>query len=284
MEAMFQEAAFRMVLAILLGSIVGVERELTLKSAGLRTHILVCLGATVFTLVSLSDLSQAMVPATTSGATYDIRINRDPARIAAQIVTGIGFIGGGAVLRHGNSVRGLTTAASLWLMASIGMLVGSGQYRLSLVVTLMTFLVLFTIGHLERSVFAKHLKGFNRLDLKLTVARTELDTVQTWLARHLSKEIVELTAFQESDIEPTAPTVVAPGGATAASEGQGTLVAPSVPQVSMATLQEPLPQVRLTYVFQVSHAQIDIAQLSRQLHQMAGVRAVEIRVLPASEV
>src|SRR5262245_37891410 len=138
MEISLSESILRLLLAFLLGSVVGMEREYTQQSAGLRTHILVCMGATIFTIVSASAVTADTLH--TGGA---IRYVGDPTRIAAQIVSGIGFIGGGAVLRHGASIRGLTTAASLWMMASIGMLIGIGYYQLSIVSTLFSFLVLF---------------------------------------------------------------------------------------------------------------------------------------------
>jgi putative Mg2+ transporter-C (MgtC) family protein len=155
MELTLNEAILRLFLAFLLGSVVGMEREYTQQSAGLRTHILVCLGSAVFTIVSISDMTQGLqMVSTDPNMTY--RMVRDPARIAAQIVPGIGFIGGGAVLRHGASIRGLTTAASLWMMASIGMLIGVGYYQLAIVSTLFSFLVLFIIGALERTIALAH--------------------------------------------------------------------------------------------------------------------------------
>lgn len=198
MELSVDEAILRLFFALLLGSIIGMEREFTQQPAGLRTHILVCLGSAVFTILSISNLTAGMdLGSVAAGA--DIRITRDPARIAAQIVTGIGFIGGGAVLRHGASVRGLTTAASLWMMASIGMLAGTGHYRLSLVATLITFLVLFTIGNVERSVFRKHLKTFNRLKLVVTLKPEQISDIQSWIEKNFGKEVLELKSNIHED-------------------------------------------------------------------------------------
>lgn len=183
-------AITRIFLALLLGGLIGLEREFTQKSAGLRTHILVTLGATIFTLVSLSDFYHGLdqlpfVPG------EDNRVVRDPSRVAAQIVTGIGFIGGGAVLRHGTTVRGLTTAASLWTMASIGMLVGIGQYRLSVITTLVAFLVLFTIGRVERHFFTKNSRTFNRLRVNLAMRSAEVAAAQSWMEERFRGRIVE---------------------------------------------------------------------------------------------
>ena len=105
----------RLLLAAVLGSAVGAERELHDQPAGLRTHMLLTIGACLFTLVSA----------------YGFGGPADPSRLAAQIVTGIGFLGGGAIVRHGLTVRGLTTAASIWATASIGVAVGAGSYLLA---------------------------------------------------------------------------------------------------------------------------------------------------------
>lgn len=111
----------RLALAVVLGGLLGLERELRGHAAGLRTHLLVSLGSCLFTLVSIS-----------AGQTLDSAepsfVRADVTRIASQIVVGIGFLGGGAILRHGNSVHGLTTAANLWLTASVGLAVGFGFF------------------------------------------------------------------------------------------------------------------------------------------------------------
>ena len=111
----------RVLSSVLLGFAIGLEREMTNKYAGLRTNILVCLGACLFTIISIYGFPEVSV-------TGDELGTRDTARVAAQVVTGIGFIGGGTVLRHGATVFGLTTAATLWVSASIGMACGAGMY------------------------------------------------------------------------------------------------------------------------------------------------------------
>lgn len=115
-----------MVLAVVLGTVVGYEREHEGKPAGMRTHGMVALGAALFTVVSI----------------YGFGSGGDPARVAAQIVTGVGFLGAGAILHQRGSVRGLTTAASLWVTAAIGTAVGSGMYAISTATAGLVFLVL----------------------------------------------------------------------------------------------------------------------------------------------
>jgi putative Mg2+ transporter-C (MgtC) family protein len=116
----------RLLLAALLGGAVGAERELADQPAGLRTHMLLTVGACLFTLVSA----------------YGFGGSADPSRLAAQIVTGIGFLGGGAIVRYGLTIRGLTTAASIWATASIGVTVGAGRYLLASGATLLVVVVL----------------------------------------------------------------------------------------------------------------------------------------------
>jgi putative Mg2+ transporter-C (MgtC) family protein len=126
------EDVIKILLAIVLGGLIGGEREARDKSAGFRTIILICLGATLFTILS-----------------HNITNGNDPARIAANIVTGIGFLGAGAILRDGNQITGLTTAATIWLAASVGMAVGAGEYLISGLVTLVTMVVLWLFPIIE---------------------------------------------------------------------------------------------------------------------------------------
>jgi putative Mg2+ transporter-C (MgtC) family protein len=125
----------RLGLAALLGGAIGVERELRDREAGIRTHLLVSLGSALFTIVSAYGFHEFLA----SGASV---VRADPTRIAAQIVTGIGFLGAGAIIREGLSVRGLTTAATLWVVAAIGMACGAGWYGPALVTTFFTIVAL----------------------------------------------------------------------------------------------------------------------------------------------
>jgi len=113
----------RLVLATILSSIVGFEREKLSKPAGLRTYMLVCLGSCLITIVSLS-------------------FGNDPARIASGIITGIGFLGAGAIIAQGTNVKGVTTAASLWVISAVGLCVGVGEYLLAIVTTVLIYLIL----------------------------------------------------------------------------------------------------------------------------------------------
>ena len=121
------EMILRLLLAAALGAIIGYQRERAHKPAGLRTHILICVGATLFTITSVYGFGVA-----------------DPARVAAGVVVGIGFIGAGAIIRRGDggAVEGLTTAATIWVAAGIGLAAGAGLYLASAVVTILALIVL----------------------------------------------------------------------------------------------------------------------------------------------
>jgi putative Mg2+ transporter-C (MgtC) family protein len=119
------EAIIKIIIAAILGGLIGLQRELDQEAAGLRTHMLVCIGATLFTIVSLYS-----------------SYNGDPTRIAAGIVTGIGFLGAGTIFKDNNKIRGLTTAADLWVIASIGMAIGFGYYGLGIVSTIIILVIL----------------------------------------------------------------------------------------------------------------------------------------------
>ena len=138
------ELAGRLLAAASLGALVGLERDLHGRSAGLRTHALVSLGAAIFTI-----LSYFVAGALTSEGLAGIP-QHDPGRIAAQVVTGIGFLGAGTILKSHFSVRGLTTASCLWLVAAVGMTCGMGLYGLALGATGLALLFLVAVRQLER--------------------------------------------------------------------------------------------------------------------------------------
>lgn len=130
------ELWLQILLATVLGGAIGMERELSGKPAGLRTNILICVGATLFTVLS-----------------FKLSLNRgDPARIAAQILPGVGFIGAGTILHTRGSVTGLTSAATIWVVAAIGMALGAGAYNDAIATTLLVMLILGGLGYLENFV------------------------------------------------------------------------------------------------------------------------------------
>lgn len=133
--------ALRLALAAAMGAVIGFERERKLWAAGLRTHMLVCLGSCLFMLVSAFGFSEML------GRKGDVIL--DPSRVASQVVTGIGFIGAGTILLRGQVIKGLTTAASLWLAAAIGLAVGGGLFVAAGVATALTLVILAGVKPLE---------------------------------------------------------------------------------------------------------------------------------------
>ena len=132
------ELAVRLFVAAVLGALVGIERERRSHPAGMRTHLLVAVGSAAFTVLSIEAFAAP-------GA--------DPGRIAAQIVTGIGFLGAGAILKDRGSIKGLTTAASLWVVAAIGMAAGAGAYGVAVATTVIVIVSLWPLHEIERRLF-----------------------------------------------------------------------------------------------------------------------------------
>jgi len=156
---------FRLILSAVVGGAIGIEREASNRPAGLRTHILVSVGSTLIMLVSV----------------YGVPEGADPARIAAQVVSGVGFLGAGTILRTGNSIKGLTTAASLWVCAGIGLAIGSGFYLGGIVTAIIVVLSLVVLGKFEKNV----LRGANKLIVINSLDRAGLiGDIGTQLGKH----------------------------------------------------------------------------------------------------
>ena len=132
----------RLSAACILGGTIGMQREGVNRPAGFRTHVLVAIGSSLIMLISMYGFQ-------------DVGRIQDPARIAAQVVSGIGFLGAGTIMREGSTVKGLTTAASLWVVAGIGLACGSGFYLGALATTALVYVVLATFSQLERYIFHK---------------------------------------------------------------------------------------------------------------------------------
>lgn len=165
------EVLIRLVLAGVLGAIIGLERESHRRPAGFRTHTLVSVGSALVMLVSAYGLSRGG----TSFWPYD------PTRIAAQVVSGIGFLGAGTILREGPTVRGLTTAASLWVVAGIGLAAGAGFYLGAVVATALAVVVLVWLSRIEREVLASK---ETVLSLVVSDQPGQLGAVASILGRH----------------------------------------------------------------------------------------------------
>ena len=184
----------RLLAALLLGFAIGLERELTNKYAGLRTNILVCIGACIFTLISIYGFPEVAVSGDEFGT-------RDTARVAAQVVTGIGFIGGGTVLRHGATVFGLTTAATLWVSAAIGMACGAGMIGVAMIATVLSILVLVSVRFFEKNVLVSSTKNTKRLKVNISCQNNKANEIYDYLIenyphmREISKKL-----YKEEDL------------------------------------------------------------------------------------
>ena len=182
------EVISRLVLAAVCSGIIGLERETSLKSAGLRTHTLVGVGAAVFTVVSIDGFEDG-----------------DDSRVAAQVVTGIGFLGAGAIFREGAVVSGLTTAAGLWAVAAVGLAAGSGSYAVAFVATAVVLIVLLALRAVDAAVARRLARP--RPSLRIHLANPEALTGVTKFLGKLDEDFTKLE-FQRKD-DGTCSVVVA---------------------------------------------------------------------------
>ena len=194
------EVLLRLFVAAVLGGAIGLERELRERQAGLRTHLVVGVGAALFTLVSAYGFSK-----------FDGKV--DPTRIAAQIVTGIGFLGAGAIIRQGLSVRGLTTAASLWLVAAIGMAAGAGYWDGALIATLGALLTLGPLRVVAFRMLSRFRAARDRLLVEIPAGGSPgpiIDAIERAGGR-----VVSLDVTQEGERRSVAADVELPPGTAA---------------------------------------------------------------------
>ncbi len=175
----------RLAISFLLGALIGVERQMRRRDAGLRTFALICMGSTAAMLISI------WIP-----QTYPNFLNGDPGRIAAQVLTGIGFLGAGAIIHSKGSIQGLTTAACIWIAAVIGLAAGAGMYMAACVTAGATMLVLLTMERLERRMY---LDGVNKiLMISCSTSAPELKRIRTILEE---KYVYIISFSYENDYE-----------------------------------------------------------------------------------
>jgi putative Mg2+ transporter-C (MgtC) family protein len=175
----------RLVVAAALGAAVGLERELREREAGLRTHMLVSVGSALFTLASAYGFHDFLV----DGGSI---VRADPTRIAAQIVTGIGFIGAGAIIRQGLTVRGVTTAATLWVVAAIGLAAGAGYYDAAIVTTAIVVISLWPLRIAAYRILERIRPEERRLVVELKPEASAAELLTDLAARGYSTQSLEL--------------------------------------------------------------------------------------------
>lgn len=177
------EIVVRLILSALLGSLIGMEREASNRPAGLRTHILVTSGSALMMQISIYIANFSS--------------QGDPARLAAQVVSGIGFLGAGTIIRNGNTVKGLTTAASLWVSAGIGLAIGSGYYLGAIVTTSIVYLTLRRLGSMERKFFSGNYRTLKIISDNKVGLLGEIGQILG--SYHISIKDIELIVDDESD-------------------------------------------------------------------------------------
>ncbi len=184
------EIVARVVLAAVLGGAIGLERELREREAGLRTHLLVSVGAALFTMISAYAWTDWHF-SNREGLVFD------PTRIAAQIVTGIGFLGAGAIIRQGLSVRGLTTAATLWVVAAIGMASGVGYYEAALVTTALVLISLWPLRILAYRMSGRFRPEEGRLAVELSSGASAVSVLDA--VERVGADVTGLEFQEEGD-------------------------------------------------------------------------------------
>ncbi len=174
MNIITYEFVLRLFVAAMLGGVIGLEREYRAKEAGFRTHFLVALGSGLFMILSQFGFDNVL-------SNYE-QVSLDPSRIASQVVTGIGFIGAGTIIFQKHVVRGLTTAAGLWVTSAIGMTAGAGMYLLSIATTVLVLLCLEALYFI--------LQHFGTRNITVTFSTPKEESIQLVLQRLRAKEVI----------------------------------------------------------------------------------------------
>jgi len=186
-EITWQSAALRLFISLFLSAIIGLERKIHNQPAGLRTHILICMGSTLVMILSI------YIPQVYAG-----NHTTDPGRIAAQVITGIGFLGAGAIIRIGGNVRGLTTAASIWAMSAVGLVIGAGMLIVGVISVFLIFFVLFVIDKIEDKILGdRQLKK-----IEIVIKKKNLDIGQLKKVIESNRIKVNTSGFESSTSDP----------------------------------------------------------------------------------
>ena len=208
----FYELSLRLVVAMILGALIGTERELRAKDAGFRTHFLVALGSALFCIVSQFGFPEGL---------------RDSSRVAAQVVSGIGFLGAGTIILQRSRVRGLTTAAGLWVTAAIGLACGTGLYLIATITTLLALLglelLILLFPHTSSTILALSFKTDSKEQLKSALAqiKSHVTEIITYEVKELDAATAASSTSGASAGTSANPHVVAAAGTTAAGATAG---------------------------------------------------------------
>lgn len=200
MELTIKEIIIRLILALIIGGLIGYERELQNRAAGFRTHILVCLGATVISLLQI-DIGNKAIAMIELNKNLSEVIKVDYGRLGAQVITGVGFIGAGAIIHTKGNIKGLTTAATLWIVACLGLSIGMGEYFISIFATIIIFITLVFLKRIEDKFIAKNIikefeiKYYNEGNIKneiecfLEKKKIKIKRIEYFINENTQKEI-----------------------------------------------------------------------------------------------
>jgi putative Mg2+ transporter-C (MgtC) family protein len=183
------EIIIRLLLAVVIGGLVGYEREYKNKTAGFRTHILVCVGAAVTSMIQMISIQDSIRLVQENPILKDI-LGTDIGRLGAQVITGVGFLGAGAIIRDKGAIKGLTTAASLWVVACIGLAIGLGYYSLSILSACSLFLVLAALKKFEHKLFEQ------TSEVKLKLECIEVKDVVKSVSLYFNNSKIKITDIE----------------------------------------------------------------------------------------
>jgi putative Mg2+ transporter-C (MgtC) family protein len=205
MTISFLEILLRLGLALILGAIIGLERESTEHTAGLRTQALVALGSSLFTIISAYGFSSFLgIP----------HIQIDPTRIASYIVAGIGFLGAGSIFRDQQRVRGLTTAATVWLVAAVGMACGAGMLLTAVAATIMALTILILLRYVERLFLLGHSSEAQHLHIEATPVSGQFTGQVYDACTHAGITVEKLTVRPDQEVDTVIVACRIPNAAT----------------------------------------------------------------------
>lgn len=185
-EITWETSAARLLISFIAGALVGIERELHNQPAGLRTHILISIGSTLVMLISV------YIPQT-------FHSQADPARMAAQVVSGVGFLGAGAILKFGADIKGLTTAASIWAMAAVGMAIGAGMFKVSVISVIVILFALTVMNFIEKRIFSQ--RTLRKIEIIIKQTDSRIISIQSILKSYGVRIIS--TGFERNIAEAT---------------------------------------------------------------------------------
>jgi len=187
-----KDILIRLTLAVLIGFFIGLEREKHHRPAGIKTHILVCVGATVISLIQLQIINDIILKVIQDPSLASV-LRSDYGRLGAQVISGIGFLGAGTIIRTRGSVKGLTTAATLWLVACLGLGIGFGYYIISITAFLIVMILLVFMKFLQPFVMGT--KGANAVEIYMVNKKNAMEEIN----RVLSDNFIEIIKIDFSD-------------------------------------------------------------------------------------